>query len=96
MKQCSVYILTSQKHGMLYVGLTGDLARRAWEHREGLVEGFTKTYGVKQLMHFEMFDEPEPAIRREKSLKKWPRDRKVNLIERDDPDWADFSPALTR
>lgn len=96
MKRCSVYILASQKHGALYVGFTGDLARRAWEHGGGLVEGFTKTYDVKQLMHFEMFDEPEPAIRREKSLKTWPRDWKVDPIERDNPDWAGLYSALTR
>ena len=67
----SVYILASQPQGTLYIGVTNDLLRRVWEHREGLVAGFTKTYGVKKLVYWETFDEILDAIAREKQLKRW-------------------------
>ena len=68
-----VYILASRRVGTLYVGVTNDLVRRAFEHREGLADGFTKRYGIKQLVHLERFDDPRSAIQREKNLKHWSR-----------------------
>jgi putative endonuclease len=88
----AVYIMASRKHGTLYIGVTSELLSRAAQHREGLREGFTKQYGVKRLVWFELHDGIEAAIHREKRLKKYKRDWKVNLIERDNPDWTDLSP----
>jgi putative endonuclease len=85
-----VYIMTNRPNGTLYVGVTSDLARRAWEHREGVVEGFTKRYGLKRLVFFETHDDIREAIRREKRLKHWPRAWKVNLILVDNPSWQDL------
>ena len=85
-----VYILASQKNGTLYVGVTNDLVRRVYEHREGVVDGFTRRYGAKMLVHFEVFDDVRFAIGREKRLKKWPRAWKIALIEKDNPDWRDL------
>ena len=85
-----VYILASQRNGTLYIGMTGDLVRRVYEHKEGLVEGFTKRHGVKALVYFESHDRAEPAIQREKILKHWVRDWKIALIERDNPYWDDL------
>ncbi len=85
-----VYILASRQRGTLYVGVTNDLVRRAYEHREGLVDGFTKTRGVKTLLFFEPHDDIEHAIAHEKQLKRWRRAWKVRLIERDNPDWRDL------
>jgi putative endonuclease len=75
-----VYILASRRNGTLYVGVTGNLSRRIWEHREGLVEGFTKTYGVRHLVWYEQFSEINAAITFEKRLKRWKRDWKVTLL----------------
>ena len=85
-----VYILASRRNGTLYVGVTGDIARRAFEHRTGAVPGFTKAYGVKMLVHCEPFRDVLDAIRREKNLKKWPRRWKLELIENDNPAWRDL------
>ena len=85
-----VYILASGKHGTLYIGVTNDLIRRVYEHREKLVPGFTKEYDVVKLVYYEVFDDPESAILREKRLKRWRRDWKVELIERDNPSWDDL------
>ena len=89
-----VYILASKRNGTLYIGVTNDLARRASEHREGLVPGFTKTYGVKTLVYFELFDSIEQAIRREKRLKKYKREWKMNLIQQSDVEWRDLTDRL--
>jgi putative endonuclease len=70
---CYVYILASRKHGTLYIGFTGDIARRAYEHREGLIPGFTRKYAIKTLVHVETFDDPAMAMQREKNLKRWNR-----------------------
>src|SRR3546814_18909088 len=78
-----VYSLASRPYGTLYVGVTNDLPRRVYEHREGLVDGFTKSHGVKTLVYFDMLDSIEPAIRREKSLKRWSRPWKTSLTARD-------------
>ncbi len=94
MKSYFVYILASQKGGTLYVGVTGDLAHRATQHRDGAWEGFTKDYGVKRLVHYETFDDVEVAIRREKQLKKWLRAWKIALIEKANPDWRDLWPEV--
>ena len=90
-----VYILASRRNGTLYVGVTSDLVRRAFEHREGLADGFTKRYGVKQLVHLERFDDPRSAIQREKNLKHWSRAWKLALVERSNPDWRDLWPDIT-
>jgi putative endonuclease len=89
-----VYILASQRNGTLYIGVTNDLARRAMEHREGLVPGFTKKYGVTILVWFESFSEVQDAIHRETRLKKFTRIRKRELIESVNPEWADLAPGL--
>jgi len=84
-----VYILASERNGTLYIGVTNDLVRRVTEHREAAVDGFTQRYGVKQLVHFEAFDDPRSAITREKQMKKWRRDWKLRLIEKENPRWRD-------
>ena len=96
MKSYYVYILASRKHGTLYVGVTGSLPQRIWQHRDGSGMGFTRRYGVYRLVYVEEFPSPETAIAREKSLKKWPREWKVNLIERENPHWADLYGGLNR
>ncbi|RXH13964.1 GIY-YIG nuclease family protein [Bradyrhizobium guangzhouense] len=85
-----VYILASKISGTLYIGVTNDLIRRVAEHKLQLVESFTKEYGVVKLVYFEQFNDPENAIKREKRLKKWKRDWKIALIEKDNPDWNDL------
>ena len=89
-KQPVVYVLASRRNGTLYVGVTGDLAKRAWEHRNNVVEGFTRRYGVHRLVYFETCDDIDQAILREKRIKKWSRAWKIELIERDNPEWADL------
>jgi len=91
-----VYILASQRHGSLYVGVTNDLVRRVQEHRESLVPGFTKRYGIKRLVYFETFGDVREAIAREKEIKRWRRDWKIALIEKDNPEWNDLWERLVR
>ena len=86
-----VYLMASQRNGTLYIGVTNDLTRRAWEHREGQVAGFTKKYGVKLLVYYETFDNIDAAIHRETRLKKYKREWKLNLIEQGNPGWRDLS-----
>jgi len=85
-----VYILASHIGGTLYIGVTNDLIRRVYEHREKHAEGFTKKYDVHCLVYFEQFEDVENAIRREKRLKKWDRDWKIRLIEESNPNWIDL------
>lgn len=85
-----VYILTNRPNGTLYVGVTANLARRVWEHREGLGEGFTARYGLTRLVYAEPHEEIRTAIAREKALKHWPRAWKVRLILEANPAWADL------
>jgi putative endonuclease len=85
-----VYVMTNRPNGALYGGVTSDLARRAWEHREGLVDGFTKRYGLKRLVYAERHDDIRSAIQKEKTLKHWPRAWKVRVLERDNPNWDDL------
>ena len=90
-----VYIVTNRPDGTLYIGVTNDLARRAWEHREGLIEGFTKRYGLTRLVFFERHDDIRTAIQREKNLKSWRRAWKVRLIVAANPGWDDLYDRLT-
>jgi putative endonuclease len=85
-----VYILASKRNGTLYVGVTNDLVRRVWEHKNDFVEGFTKKYGVHLLVYFEQAASPDAAIEREKQLKKWNRSWKLELIEKENPEWRDL------
>ncbi|RAK61680.1 GIY-YIG nuclease family protein [Phenylobacterium hankyongense] len=82
--------MADRMRGTLYIGVTGQLVRRVWEHREGIVPGFTSKYGLKRLVWFEPFEGMLNAIQREKSLKRWPREWKINLIERENPHWDDL------
>jgi putative endonuclease len=90
MRDYYVYILASKKDGVLYIGVTNDLVRRVKEHKDGLVEGFTKKYFVHRLVYYEHTDDIEGAIIQEKRLKKWKRDWKVKLIEKNNPNWDDL------
>jgi putative endonuclease len=85
-----VYILTNRRNGTLYVGTMADLARRVWEHREGVADGFTRRYGLKRLVYAEEHNEILAAEQRELNIKHWPRAWKVRLIHRDNPDWTDL------
>jgi putative endonuclease len=82
--------LASKPNGTLYIGVTSDLAKRAWEHKNDLVEGFTKKYGVHRLVYFEMHADMLSAITREKQLKKWNRAWKLELIEEKNPEWSEL------
>lgn len=93
-KQPAVYIMASGERGTLYVGVTGNLRLRVWEHRDGVVDGFTKRYGVKRLVWFEFHADFALAIAREKQLKKWKRAWKLELIESGNPEWRDLRQAL--
>ncbi len=84
-KQPAVYILASKRNGTLYVGVTSNLQKRAWEHKNDLVEGFTKRYGVHRLVYYELHEDMTGAITREKQMKKWDRAWKPELIERQNP-----------
>jgi len=90
MKQYYVYILASRPGGALYVGVTSNLVRRVYEHRNGLVVGHTKRYSIDQLVYFEVFDTPAAAIQREKNIKHWPRVWKTRLIAQTNPSWRDL------
>ena len=90
----AVYIMASRRLGTLYVGASGVLHRRIWEHREGVMQGFTRKYGVGRLVWYEPHEDMVTAFQRERSLKRWPRQWKINLIERDNPLWEDLYPSL--
>jgi len=90
-KHPAVYILASKRNGTLYTGVTSDLARRVWEHKSDLVEGFTQKYGVHMLVYYEWHDDMRSAIIREKQIEKWNRTWKLRLIERENPEWRDLS-----
>jgi putative endonuclease len=91
-----VYILASKPGGTLYVGVTNDLIRRVYEHREGLAEGFTKRYGVKTLVYFEALETIEAALQREKNIKHWSREWKIELIAKNNPEWRDLYDEIVR
>ena len=89
-KQPAVYILASKRNGTLYIGVTSDLVKRIWEHKNNIVEGFTKRYCVHQLVWYELHESMESAIVREKRLKEWKRKWKLELIESTNPNWHDL------
>ena len=91
-----VYILASRISGTLYIGVTNDLVRRVGEHKLKIAESSTKKHEVSRLVYFEVFDQIEHAIQREKRLKKWPRAWKISLIEKQNPDWIDLYPEIAR
>ena len=94
-KHPAVYILASKPHGTLYIGVTSDLIKRIWEHKQDFVEGFTKKYGIHTLVYFEQCDDMANAIQREKQLKKWNRAWKLELIETLNPEWRDLWPEIS-
>ena len=94
MKQPCVYILASREFGTLYIGVTSDLIGRLWQHRNGGLKGFTSKYRVFRLVRFEQFGTMHEAISREKQLKRWHRQWKINLIESENPQWVDLAPNL--
>jgi len=87
--------LASRKNGVLYIGITNDLRRRVYEHKKNLIAGFTKKYNVNKLVYFELINQPLDAINREKRMKKWKRQWKIELIERMNPGWKDLYFELT-
>jgi len=89
-KHPCVYLLASRRNGTLYVGVTSNLVKRVWEHKEDLAEGFTKRYGVHTLVWYEPHESMEAAIRREKAIKEWKRRWKLELIEKTNPQWRDL------
>jgi len=90
-RQYYVYIITNKSNKVLYIGVTNDLVRRAFEHKNKILEGFTKRYNLTKLVYYEVTNDIESAIRREKQLKNWHRDWKINLIARFNPEWEDLS-----
>ncbi|MBZ0068855.1 MAG: GIY-YIG nuclease family protein [Thiobacillus sp.] len=90
MKQPCVYILASQRNGTLYIGVTSDLIKRVWEHKQNFVEGFTRQYSVHDLVWYEQHEDMLAAIAREKMLKEWKRAWKLELIEKMNPEWKDL------
>lgn len=86
----AVYMVANRKYGSLYIGVTSDLARRAFEHREGAIDGYSKQHGCKRLVWWRGFELMTAAIQTEKTMKHWPRDWKTNLIERENPHWDDL------
>jgi len=90
LKQPCAYLLASRRNGTLYVGVTSDVVKRVWEHKEDLADGFTKRYGVHMLVWYELHDSMEGAIRREKAIKEWKRRWKLELIEKQNPEWRDL------
>jgi len=89
-KNFFVYILTDRPYGTLYVGVTNNLAKRAWEHREGVYKGFSKKYELKRLVYYEVYPTALEAIRREKAIKKWNREWKIHRIKAFNPTWRDL------
>jgi putative endonuclease len=91
-----VYILASRRNGTLYTGMTDNLVARTWQHRQGIVRGFTKEYGVKTLVWFEQHETRESALLRERQIKKWKRKWKLEMIEKMNPAWHDLYDEITR
>ena len=89
-KQACVYLLASQRNGTLYIGVTSDLVKRIWEHKNNVVDGFTKKYNVHWLVWYEQHEDMTAAIEREKRLKSWKRQWKLDLIEQNNPEWRDL------
>jgi len=93
-RQPAVYILASKRNGTLYIGLTSNLIKRIWEHKNNLVEGFTKRYSIHKLVWYELHESMESAIEQEMRLKEWKRQWKLELIERTNPNWQDLYDAI--
>ena len=91
-----VYMLASKRNGTLYIGMTSDLMKRMWQHKEGMADGFTKQYSVHNLVWYEQHETSESAIKRERSMKEWQRAWKVQLIEESNPEWHDLYKGLAR
>ena len=89
-KQPAVYILANKRNGTLYIGVTSDLPKRAWEHKNDLVEGFSSKYKIHRLVYYEIYGDMMSAITREKQIKKWNRAWKLELIEEENPEWNDL------
>jgi putative endonuclease len=89
-----VYLMTNKRNGILYAGVTSNMPKRAYEHREGLIDGFTKEHGLKRLVYYERHDTIQSAIQREKNIKRWPRAWKVRLIHSMNPNWDDLYDTL--
>jgi putative endonuclease len=94
-KQPAVYILASTKNGTIYIGVTSDLVKRIWEHKNNLVDGFTKRYNIHRLVWYELHGSMDSAIEREKRLKEWKRAWKLKLIEGFNPGWQDLYDTIT-
>lgn len=90
MKQGYVYIMTNKSQGTLYIGVTSDIIKRVYEHKNDFIDGFTRKYELKRLVYYEVFDEIAEAIKREKQLKEWQRKWKIELIEKQNPKWEDL------
>ncbi len=88
--QYCIYILANKRNGTLYIGVTSNLVERVYEHKNNMIEGFSKKYNIHKLVYYEITDDIESAIRREKQLKKWNRKWKINLIENSNPEWRDL------
>jgi putative endonuclease len=95
MKQFYVYILASRPGGAIYIGVTNDLVRRVYEHKNKLIKGFTERYSIDKLVYFEVYDSPTTAIQREKNMKHWPRSWKTKLIAQSNPTWRDVYEEIT-
>ncbi|MFV2004476.1 MAG: GIY-YIG nuclease family protein [Gammaproteobacteria bacterium] len=89
-RQPCVYLLANKRNGTLYAGVTSALVKRIWEHKNNIVEGFTKKYGVHMLVWYELHETMESAIRKEKAIKKWERSWKIEVIEKENPQWRDL------
>jgi putative endonuclease len=89
-KQPAIYILANRRNGALYTGVTSDIVKRVWEHKNDLVAGFTKRYRVHYLVWYELHETMNSAIEREKNIKEWKRDGKLNMIEKNNPEWCDL------
>jgi len=96
MNQYYVYIMASKRNGTLYIGVTNDLTRRVYEHKNNLVPGFTSTYKVHKLVYYEIFSDVNEALLREKRIKKWNRQWKINWIEKANPEWNDLYSVITK
>ena len=94
-KKFFVYIMSNKKNGTLYVGVSNDIIRRVYEHKSGLVKGFSSKYGLKRLVYFECFDRADAAIHREKCIKKWNREWKIRRINETNPEWEDLYEQIT-
>jgi putative endonuclease len=91
-----VYIMTNRRNGILYVGVSSDLVRRVWEHREGVGSSFVRRYGLTRLVYFEHHEDIRTAIQRETNIKRWPRSWKVRVLAAGNPEWKDLYPSLLR